>query len=228
MVHFGVDAAVPDMEPFTAALRRLYRAAGRSLPEHLIVTPRTLPLLEGVVAGRHMDGWKLGRDLGLDRRPRVFGRDGAAFARERRAGAPLRMKDLMGTALWRAHHDVREAFRGCRRPELYPAYWRNVARVAARYLREALGSDELRQSREVPLENVPPEAVADTEPQVEEATDAVERWQALLACAGPRQRVILEAWRHDPDAPLAEVARQLGVTPNAARQAIDRLRRRVG
>ena len=56
----------------------------------------------------------------------------------------------------------------------------------------------------------------------------VARWRAVLAQATPVQRRLLDAWYARPDATRAEIARTLGMSPEAAEQAIRRLRRRLG
>ena len=57
--------------------------------------------------------------------------------------------------------------------------------------------------------------------------DAAERWRRLLATASPRQRELLERWREQPDSPLADIAREMGITASTARTLVQRLRRGV-
>ena len=70
-----------------------------------------------------------------------------------------------------------------------------------------------------------PEQVLLLEEQDGEATALLA--QVLQACT-PAEKNLLEAWRDDPDLPLAEVARRLGLAPGTARALLWRVRQKAG
>jgi hypothetical protein len=86
-------------------------------------------------------------------------------------------------------------------------------------------ASELRRSatRWLPLR----EDLVAPEPEAAPA-EAESRWRARLTSAGPTQRRLLERWLESPDAPLAEIARDLGIPYHTAYRAIERLKRRSG
>ncbi len=111
-----------------------------------------------------------------------------------------------------------------------------VLQEADRYLRSVERDTEAVQSS-IRMEDLPwmyPPLVAQhpageqAAPDTGSSAAAAARWRAILAQAGPAQRPLLEAWHAQPDAPRAEIARALGIRPEAAEQAIRRLRRRLG
>ena len=111
-----------------------------------------------------------------------------------------------------------------------------VLREADRYLRSVERDTEAVQSS-IRLEDLSwtyhqqvaqRPAEEQTAPDTDPPAAAAARWRAVLAQAGPAQHRLLEAWYAQPDATRAEIARALGMHPEAADQAIRRLRRRLG
>lgn len=86
-----------------------------------------------------------------------------------------------------------------------------------------------------PADDGPTEAEGDLADELAEGDDdpsdaddsrrreAAERLQRLMASVGPRTRELLEARREHPEMPWAALARSIGMSPNAARQARHRL-----
>ncbi len=156
----------------------------------------------------------------------LFGKDRAALAEE---GAPL--DEFLLLARWQARQEL---YRRGGRQMAVGAFWRFEDQLTGRYLRQILESDRCERDarRFVPLseplleflsstQNVEP-----TEPDPRHLAAVRAQWQALLATAGPAQRRLLERWLESPDSSLAEIGRELHMLPNAAYQAMYRLRRR--